>query len=335
MCDDPCAQLRLGNPVIGTVFKKKLNTAIKKNQKSLEYHHSLMLAKFAKNKNIQEEAEYYLKVVNYLNEFFELSNEIKKHGCDYKNLSDRLEYISNDYFSCLGLVQNVSFKHSRINLTFCGNCQSDSIYIDEDQHQKYCMKCGISEVCLNSMAKSYEEEMSMKEKGNYDFSYKKINHFQEWLNNFQSKEKTEIPDVIINKIICELKKERIADLSLLKISDIRRYLKKINESKYYEHVNLVLNKINNIPPFFLPAEIEKELRKMFCKIEEAYEIYKPSYRKNFLSYPYVIRKSLEIMGHTSLLVYFPLLKARDKLVFHDEIFKKICEYNGWKFIETI
>jgi hypothetical protein len=53
------------------------------------------------------------------------------------------------------------------------------------------------------------------------FSYKRINHFNEWLAQFQAKESTEIPDEVYEKIIAEIKKERIKDLSKLDTKKIR------------------------------------------------------------------------------------------------------------------
>ena len=42
--------------------------------------------------------------------------------------------------------------------------------------------------------------------------YKRINHFREWLNQFQAKESTEIPDEIYSSILIEINKMRITDL---------------------------------------------------------------------------------------------------------------------------
>ena len=34
-------------------------------------------------------------------------------------------------------------------------------------------------------------------------------------------------------------------------------------------------------------------------------------------------------------VYFPLLKSRDRLISHDQIWEKICEYLHWEFIRSV
>ena len=35
------------------------------------------------------------------------------------------------------------------------------------------------------------------------------------------------------------------------------------------------------------------------------------------------------------LTYFPLLKSRDRLISHDQIWEKICEYLKWEFIRSV
>ena len=44
------------------------------------------------------------------------------------------------------------------------------------------------------------------------FAYKRINHFNEWLAQFQAKESTDIPEDVYEKILVELKKERIENM---------------------------------------------------------------------------------------------------------------------------
>ena len=48
------------------------------------------------------------------------------------------------------------------------------------------------------------------------FAYKKQNHFNEWLAQFQAKENTDIPQDIIEAVLRELKKERITDPKKIK-----------------------------------------------------------------------------------------------------------------------
>ena len=51
------------------------------------------------------------------------------------------------------------------------------------------------------------------------FAYKRINHFNEWLVQFQAKESTDIPKEVYDKIRAELKKERYININNLKNPD--------------------------------------------------------------------------------------------------------------------
>ena len=68
-----------------------------------------------------------------------------------------------------------------------------------------------------------------KERNNY--AYKKINHLNEILNQFQAKESTVIPEEVMSEVICEIKKRRIQNVAALTEQDIREILKKLNRSK--------------------------------------------------------------------------------------------------------
>jgi hypothetical protein len=49
-----------------------------------------------------------------------------------------------------------------------------------------------------------------------DYSpYRKVNHFREWLNQFQAKQSPDIPENVFIDIVKELNKRRITDLSIL------------------------------------------------------------------------------------------------------------------------
>ena len=61
----------------------------------------------------------------------------------------------------------------------------------------------------------------------------------------------------------------------------------------------------------------------------------PKNRKNFLSYSYVLHKFCELLELDDLLVYFPLLKSREKLQQQDRIWEKICRSLQWQYIPSI
>ena len=195
-----------------------------------------------------------------------------------------------------------------------------------------CPKCGSEEYALVvSDFPSFRDPP--KERNNY--AYKKINHLNEILNQFQAKESTIIPEDVMNEVILELKKRRITNVADLSEEDIRQILKKLGRSKYYEHRTHILSRLNGNPPPTITPEIEEKIRAMFQEIQAPFLLYCPDDRTNFLSYSYILYKFFELLELDEYKIYFPLLKSRDRLIAHDTIWKKICDYLQWEFISSV
>ena len=195
-----------------------------------------------------------------------------------------------------------------------------------------CPKCGSEEYALVvSDFPSFRDPP--KERNNY--AYKKINHLNEILNQFQAKESTIIPDEVMNEVILEIRKRRITNIADLTEEDIRQILKKLNRSKYYEHRAHILSRLNGNPPPTITPEIEEKIRAMFQDIQAPFLLYCPNDRTNFLSYSYILYKFFELLELDEYKIYFPLLKSRDRLIAHDQIWKKICDYLRWEFISSV
>ena len=195
-----------------------------------------------------------------------------------------------------------------------------------------CPSCGSEEYALVvSDFPSFRDPP--KERNNY--AYKKINHLNEILNQFQAKESTIIPEEVMNEVVMEIKKRRIDNIADLSEEDIRQILKKLNRSKYYEHRAHILSRLNGNPPPTITAEIEEKIRAMFQEIQAPFLLYCPNDRTNFSSYSYILYKFMELLDMDEYLPYFPLLKSRDRLIAHDQIWSKICEYLHWQFIRSV
>lgn len=195
-----------------------------------------------------------------------------------------------------------------------------------------CPRCGSEEYALVvSDFPSFRDPP--KERNNY--AYKKINHLNEILNQFQAKESTIIPEEVMNEVILEIRKRRINNIADLSEEDIRQILKKLGRSKYYEHRTHILSRLNGNPPPTITPEIEEKIRAMFQEIQAPFLLYCPNDRTNFLSYSYILYKFFELLELDEYKVFFPLLKSRDRLIAHDQIWKKICEYLQWEFISSV
>jgi len=167
------------------------------------------------------------------------------------------------------------------------------------------------------------------------FAYKRINHLNEWLNQVQGKETTEIPEDVFISIILEIKKQKITNMATLTRKKVKEILKKLKINKYYEHVPHIIHRLNGIPPPNMTPELEDKIRYMFCMIQVPFLKYSPATRKNFLSYSYCLHKMMQLLEKDQYLDRFPLLKSREKLHQQDQIWRKICEDIGWDFIPSL
>jgi hypothetical protein len=196
-----------------------------------------------------------------------------------------------------------------------------------------CRDCGAANP-WNTEELTYKEEQESTEMIMV-YSYKRDNHFNEWLLQFQAQEQTNIPEDVIESLRSEFKKMKIKKLSDITHAKVRSLLKKLKMNKYYEHIPYIANILNGIDPPKMSQELEEQLRKMFQEIQEPFNKHCPASRKNFLSYSYVLYKFCELLGHDEFLDCFPLLKSREKLYQQDVIWKNICKELMWEFIPTI
>ena len=196
-----------------------------------------------------------------------------------------------------------------------------------------CPKCGHEEfILVDSEKPSYKDpprEITY-------FAYRKINHFNEWLAQFQAKENTDIPQIVIDSVMRELHKERISDPKKVKKEKIRDILQKLKMSKMYDHVQQIKNRIQHqMTNLTLSKDMEEKLQHMFKEIQPAFIKYCPADRSNFLSYPYVLYKFCQLLEMDEFLPCFQLLKSREKLYEQDCVWQKICDEMRWEFIRSI
>jgi hypothetical protein len=213
----------------------------------------------------------------------------------------------------------------------CPVCKGEMIMCPNEA-QLSCSKCGnIENILIDSDKPSYKDpprEISY-------YAYKRINHFNECLAQFQAKESTDIPSEVFDQIYAQLKKQRFVNMNTVKAAKIREILKKLDLSQYYEHIPYILNRLNGKKVLTMDRETEEKLRFIFKEIQPSFERHKPVDRNNFISYHYFLYKICELLELDEFLPCFNLLKNRDKLYDQDIIWKKICNDMQWQFIKTI
>lgn len=285
-----------------------------------------------------DEVNYYLETSHLLNEYYS-----KKEGTfeetnkelsvldfmNKKNKEKKTDDLINKYM--VKVDDTIIPENTTVNLDICSNCNS-TLTLKTIDSVLCCENCGYTEkIIINSEKVSYKDP---PRESSY-FAYKRINHFNEWLAQFQAKETTDIPQDVYNGIMTELKKDKFINLNELSYKTVREILKKLKYNKYYEHIPHIINIINGKPAPVLTRQYEDQLRMMFKEIQTPFMEHCPIDRKNFLSYSYVLHKFCELLELDDLLTYFPLLKSREKLQQQDNIWEKICHSLQWQYIPSI
>jgi predicted RNA-binding Zn-ribbon protein involved in translation (DUF1610 family) len=305
--------------------------------------------------NDNDEIDYYEKTGAIMFDYYNMIEEQSSHSTKKSNINLKKNKILKDLF-CGTEVEEEKVEQPSIDKTTLINeylsltnnqytFHSDGVVVDDvceicgeeiipllTDALIICNNCGNQEVLLIEQNRPL---LKHKSKENQHFSYKRINHFREWCNQVQGKESTDIPDEVFEKILNELKKEKITDTKTLTYKTMRCILKKLKINKYYEHINYIIHRINGVPTPQFSTELEEKLCQMFKDIQGPFLKYCPKERKNFLSYSYVLYKFCEILGHYEYLKFFPLLKSRSKVANQDWIWKQICKDLGYPVISSL
>lgn len=238
-------------------------------------------------------------------------------------------FLHDKYLKVINGYSSI-FEHDN-DIKYCLKCNTERILV-QTEGVYVCPSCGeVESALIESDIPNYKD--SNTEKTSYP--YKRLNHFIEWLNQFQGKESTDIPKETYDTILLEISRQGIRNVQKITMNDMRIILRKLNMNKYYEHSASIISKITGKPPPSISRETEEELKQMFREIQEPFIKFCPRERTNFLSYSYVLHKFFQLLEMPEFVARLPLLKSREKLRTQDKIWKKICNELGWTFYPSI
>lgn len=273
-------------------------------------------------RNKTEYSEYQLKAMSFIDEY-----KNADINCNKGQLSR--VYIQECFGSSLEEPNKNSIDDR--DLLICSDCGADRV-IDKKSAIAICNQCGTVVTYQDcELFAEFSDEIEVLTL----FSYRRGNHFKEWISMLLARETSSPPDYVIDMLLTELKKNKIYDKKQITPERIREYLRKLGLNKMYEHIPLIIHNICGTNPPKISRELENELMKKFEEIQGPFEKHKPPNRKNFLSYSYCIYKFCQLLGQDHLLPSLTLLKSREKLHSMDKIFAKICQDLGWPFIPSV
>jgi len=103
--------------------------------------------------------------------------------------------------------------------------------------------------------------------------------------------------------------------------------------EHYEDVTLIYCEMTGTTPPDI-SFMEADLFHDFDDIDQVYERVKPPGRVNFLNGQFVLFKLLQKRKYPCHEEDFCILRTREKMLEHDQIWRKICQELQWTFIAT-
>jgi hypothetical protein len=218
------------------------------------------------------------------------------------------------------------------NKYICSICDTPRIF---DEYLAYCIcpKCG------NSVANQRDiRETEENLQHTIQFEYDRMNHLREYLNQIIKAEENvaSIPKSVIRGIKRQILRENIKNRAMITPKRIKDWLKRdLKMPKYSEKVYSILFAVCKIRPPKITKQVEAKFYEMFEKIQKPFARHVPTGRVHFFNYGHLLRKFSELLDQRHLLSVFPSLKGTDRIHFQDEIWKKCCQDNGWKYIPSV
>ena len=243
-----------------------------------------------------------------------------RHDAIVINHEELLQLYKREFQGHAPIIQNIA--------DTCPKCSSEYLESEEDAILM-CPVCAEATPYMDSNASSvaYGDEVDYT-----PFSYRRINHLSEFLNHFQAKESAPVPESTMNLIMQKLRQSGVTDPRNITFNEVKMVQKTLALRKTYDNTMQIWCRLTGNKPVRLDPICEEKIRLMFLRVQAPFKRICPSSRKNFLSYPYVLFKFVQMLGYYHLMPYFSLLKSKEKLQVQESIFKAICDDIGWAFV---
>lgn len=293
-----------------------------------------------------DDVDYLLKTVPYIKEYFQPDEAPDARNMDAAPLAgfvkvtgtkNRNEVLNRYLAEVEGHDVDITVKES---VSRQENCDCGGRYVrDHRQALSICTQCGkcSSFFDVSEASVTYTEQSSQYTKITRG-SYKRSNHFSEWINGLMGRESTQIPPEVVAAVKAEFKKLRTTSTADITPKAVREFLRKLKLNKWYDHTHAICAALHGKPAPVMSPQLEETLKTMFQQIQAPFNKHVHTVdpeRKNMLSYSYCLYKFCELLGEDEYLEYFSLLKCNDKLHKIDRVWKLICQELQWEFIPTL
>ena len=230
--------------------------------------------------------------------------------CGY---SDRvlLEYIDKHYdeIEC-ELKREVHKEPKKRDRYFCMGCRLKKT-VDYERSTLVCTKCGVFEY-YPVYVSSYNHTMQPSRR---KCIYKRYDNFKVILNQFFYGGKR----VVLDDVMVAIKDEIHNETNILypyeiplTIPILECILKRNELSTYKNSIYYIYLKLSRLPTPHITTKEYNMMLKVFDVVSSIYDKYRPSNRKSFLNYSFVLKKLLIMLGKVEYAKYIPPLKTNSK-----------------------
>lgn len=219
----------------------------------------------------------------------------------------------------------------------CPQCLNVDIRVNSREGFTACGQCGLvhSENLQAAPLDQHHNGTSLRirKRGKRVFAQtpeKRLAHFRQWLSRLQAKNECSIsPDELL-LIQRELSKR---STETLEFTLMRAILRKLSFQRYYGHTHYLVRHFGGQPIIELTKDHEDILLRRFHDIQDEFAMLRGN-RINMLSYPYLIKKFMELEGWGEAAAAIRPFKSSDRLRAQDRVWEKICKKKGYSFIST-
>lgn len=253
-------------------------------------------------------------------------NTIKKDAQNTEEYHEKSKQILSEFNHKLnGTTPLVRLNNDDSTCIKCGG----AALIQHSKSALNCQICGYSALILDATAAavSFGEEVAF----NSSFSYKRSNHFADWLARTQAKETYVVSDDVVKQVMAEMAAQKIHPSEVNQRTVLKIMKEKKMKSKAYNYATQVTMRCTGVPPPRLTSEMDQLANLIFIAIQEPFEKHAPTNRKNFLSYAYCVYRIYELLGADDLLENLPLLTGKGKIAAQDDIMEKIFAEMEWEW----
>lgn len=216
---------------------------------------------------------------------------------------------------------------------YCKICQRITEWSKDEKHgYAVCVGCSFAKSIATSCKESfYGTDIDIVE----PFHYEKRGQFIKCLRQRQAKQLIMLPPSVLDSVRSEILRLQILDPHSLRPKHLRKILKRLGLSNYYDHDVLIWSMVTGTkPPRFTDAQ-ETELISMFDTSLKSYLKHKGA-RNNYLTYSFAIHKMLEILGwDPEIREFYPVLKSDSKREAQEMIFHNMCRDMDWPIHKTM